>query len=34
MKNKVNEIFGLFQAIGVIFVLISLQIWYIITGNE
>jgi hypothetical protein len=34
MKNKVNEIFGLFQVIGVIFVLISLQIWYIITGNE
>jgi len=34
MKNKVNEIFGLFQVIGVFFVLISLQIWYIITGNE
>jgi len=34
MKEKLNEILGLFQAIGVIFVLIFLQIWYIITGNE
>jgi len=34
MKEKLNETLGIFQAIGVIFVLILLQIWYILTGNE
>jgi hypothetical protein len=34
MKEKFNLIKELFEAIGVFFILISLQIWHIITGNE
>jgi hypothetical protein len=34
MKEKLIAIKDLFQAIGVFFVLIFLQIWYILTGNE
>tara|TARA_A200000159_G_C7330537_1_gene342734 strand:- start:1995 stop:2099 length:105 start_codon:yes stop_codon:yes gene_type:complete len=34
MKEKINQIKELFEAIGVFFVLIFLQIWFIITGNE
>jgi hypothetical protein len=34
MKQKLNAIKELFGAIGVFFILIFLQIWYILTGNE
>tara|TARA_B100001989_G_scaffold213535_1_gene163517 strand:+ start:680 stop:784 length:105 start_codon:yes stop_codon:yes gene_type:complete len=34
MKEKINLIKELFEAIGVFFILTCLQIWYIITGNE
>jgi len=34
MIKKIIGIKDLFQAIGVFFILISLQIWYILTGNE
>jgi hypothetical protein len=34
MKEKIFAIKELFEAIGVFFILIFLQIWYIITGNE
>lgn len=34
MKEKLNAIKDIFFAIGVFFVLIFLQIWYILTGNE
>jgi hypothetical protein len=34
MKEKINAIKELFGVIGVFFVLIFLQIWYILTGNE
>mgnify|MGYP001626803323 CR=1 FL=1 len=34
MKEKLIAIKELLQAIGAIFVLTFLQIWYIITGNE
>lgn len=34
MKNKIKAVADLFGAIGVFFVLICLQIWYILTGNE
>jgi len=34
MKQKFNLIKEIFCATGVFFVLIFLQIWYILTGNE
>jgi len=34
MKNKLNAIKDIFCFIGMFFVLLSLQIWYILTGNE
>jgi len=34
MKEKLIAIKDLFQGIGMFFILIFLQIWYIITGNE
>lgn len=34
MTNKLKAIKEIFLFIGVFFVLLSLQIWYILTGNE
>jgi len=34
MKQKLIQIKELFIAIGTFFFLISLELWYIITGNE
>jgi len=34
MKQKINLIKELFEAIGGFFILTLLQIWYILTGNE
>jgi len=34
MNKKLNAIKELLGAIGVFFILIFLQIWYILTGNE
>jgi hypothetical protein len=34
MKNKLKAIKEIFQAIGMFFALLFLQVWYIITGNE
>jgi len=34
MKEKLNAIKEIFMAVGMIFVLTCLQIWYILTGNE
>tara|TARA_B100002019_G_scaffold293499_1_gene321582 strand:- start:14459 stop:14563 length:105 start_codon:yes stop_codon:yes gene_type:complete len=34
MKQKLKDIIDLFGAIGVGLLLISFQIWYIITGRE
>lgn len=34
MKNKLNAIKEIFLGVGMIFILLSFQIWYILTGNE
>ena len=34
MKNKLKQIKELFLGVGMFFILLSLQIWYILTGNE
>jgi len=34
MKNKLKLVIELFSFIGVAFILICLQTWYILTGNE
>jgi len=34
MKNKLNAIKEIFFFIGMFFVLLSLQTWYILTGDE
>ena len=34
MKEKFKSVIDLFGFIGVAFVLICLQVWYILTGNE
>jgi hypothetical protein len=34
MKQKLNAIKELFLCIGMFFVLLCLQTWYILTGNE
>jgi len=34
MKSKLKAIKEIFLGVGVFFVLLSFQIWYILTGNE
>jgi len=34
MKNKFKQIKEIFLGVGTFFVLLSLQTWYILTGNE
>lgn len=34
MKNKLNQIKETFYFIGMFFILLSLQIWFILTGDE
>jgi len=34
MKNKLKAIKEIFLGIGIFFTLLSLQCWYILTGNE
>jgi len=34
MKSKLNQIKEIFLGVGIFFTLLSLQCWYILTGNE
>jgi len=34
MKKKLNTIKEIFLGVGIFFVLLSLQCWYTLTGNE